>query len=128
MGAQAQEHREALRAYFQGLESVGGESWLFWYEAGDALFGLGDYAQCMECFTQSNLINSNEPHSWTMLALCYVEMGQTQTALPMMREALKFGTHTLSETDSQHIKHFADKLAALGHIQSSEFFKTAVAQ
>jgi len=124
MYAQAQEHTLALRTYFQGLES--GESWVFWYEAGDALWKLKDYAQCIECFTQSNLINNNEPHSWCVLALCYVAQGQTQTALQMMDEALKFGTDRLSTTDTQHVHDFADQLAAMGHIQSSKFFKNAV--
>jgi len=120
-------HRLSLRTYFQAIEfDPEGGSWLFWYEAGNALFRLDDYAQSIQCFEQSNLINNNEPHSWCILGLCYLATNAPKTAIKMMKEALKFGTDNISQPDLQRIADFGASLEGIGHIQSGKYFKNAV--
>eukprot|EP00487_Bulimina_marginata_P000815 TRINITY_DN11646_c0_g1_i1.p1 TRINITY_DN11646_c0_g1~~TRINITY_DN11646_c0_g1_i1.p1 ORF type:complete len:120 (-),score=11.72 TRINITY_DN11646_c0_g1_i1:222-581(-) len=73
------EHKLAVQTFFQGIEYEP-ESWLFWYEAGDSLFGLKDYAQSIQCFEQCNLLNNNESHSWIILSLCYLALKEPKKA------------------------------------------------
>jgi len=116
------EYALSLQTYFQGIEYEP-DSWLFWFEAGNALFALKDYKQCIECFKQSNLIHNNESHAWCMLALCHLALNETPKAIKLMHETLKFSAHEITDDDQHHIREFGQKLIDLGYVQSGTFFK-----
>ena len=127
MYREKQEHRLSLQTYFEAIEfDPEGGSWLFWYEAGSALFKLKDYKECIRCFEQSNMINNNEPHSWCILGLCYFEIGEPKTAIRMMKEVLKFGNENVSQQDVQRVFEFGESLEGIGHIESGKYFQNAV--
>ena len=112
----------ALQTFLQGIQ-YDTDSWSFWYEAGDSLFKLKDYAQSVHCFEQCNMINNNEPHSWCMLSVCYLALNQTKIAIKMMKETVKFGKNNIADMDKRHIQEFGQNLINLGHIQSGSSFK-----
>ena len=127
MHEEENEHRLSLQTYFEAIEfDPEGGSWLFWYEAGSALFRLKDYAESIRCFEQSNMVNHNEPHSWCILGLCYLEIGDPKTAIQMMKEVLKFGNENISQKDLQHVFGFGESLVGIGHIESGKYFQKAV--
>jgi len=118
--------RLSLRTYFEAIEfDPEGGSWLFWYEAGSALFRLKEYKESIHCFEQSNMINNNEPHSWCILALCYLAIDEPKMAIQMMKEALQFGSDRIAQSDLKRISDFGERLVMIGHIESGHFFERA---
>lgn len=96
---------EELRPIYQlETERIREQEWVELYQSAAPLVNAGDYAGAAEIFEQADAIYDKRPEVKAFLGQIYVQLGENEKAIPMLRDAIEIiegeEGQSMMETDS----------------------------